>query len=152
MIQAGAGGKSILAERYELVREVGRGGMATVYLADDQKHGRQVAVKVLDPHLSAAIGPDRFAREIQLVARLQHPHILPLYDSGNEEGALFFVMPYVEGGSLRDRLRREGSLSLAETAGIIRQIGDALDYAHARGVVHRDVKPENILLSAGQSL
>ena len=126
--------------------------MATVYLAEDQKHGRQVAVKVLEQELSAAIGADRFAREITLVARLQHPHILPLYDSGDADGALFFVMPYVEGESLRDRLTREGSLSLAETAGIIRQIGDALDYAHARGVVHRDIKPENILISAGQAL
>ena len=152
MIQAGSGGKSILAERYELIREVGRGGMAIVYLAEDQKHGRQVAVKVLEQELSAAIGADRFAREIKLVARLQHPHILPLYDSGDADGALFFVMPYVEGESLRDRLTREGSLSLAETAGIIRQIGDALDYAHARGVVHRDIKPENILISAGQAL
>jgi TolB-like protein len=152
MIQAGSGGKSILAERYELVREVGRGGMATVYLAEDRKHGRQVAVKVLEQELSAAIGADRFAREIKLVARLQHPHILPLYDSGDADGALFFVMPYVEGESLRDHLTRQGSLLLAETAGIIRQIGDALDYAHARGVVHRDIKPENILISAGQAL
>jgi len=152
MIQAGSEGKSTLAGRYELVRELGRGGMATVYLADDQKHGRQVAVKVLDPALSAAIGADRFEREIKLVARLQHPHILPLYDSGDADGALFFVMPYVEGESLRDRLKREGSLSLAATAAIIRQIGDALDYAHTRGVVHRDIKPENILMSAGQSL
>jgi serine/threonine-protein kinase len=152
MIQAGSGGKSILAERYQLIREVGRGGMATVYLAEDQKHGRQVAVKVLERELSAAIGADRFAREIKLVARLQHPHILPLYDSGDADGALFFVMPYVEGESLRDRLTRQGSLSLAETTGIIRQIGDALDYAHARGVVHRDIKPENILISASQAL
>jgi len=152
MIQAGSGGKSILAERYELIREIGRGGMATVYLAEDQKHGRQVAVKVLEQELSAAIGAERFAREIKLVARLQHPHILPLYDSGDADGALFFVMPYVEGESLRGRLTREGSLSLAETAGIIRQIGDALDYAHARGIVHRDIKPENILMSAGQAL
>ena len=152
MTPAGTGGKSVLAERYEVIREVGRGGMATVYLAEDRKHGRQVAVKVLKPELSAAIDADRFAREIQLVARLQHPHILPLYDSGDADGALFFVMPYVEGESLRDRLTRDGSLSLAETAGIIRQIGDALDYAHARGVVHRDIKPENIMLTAGQAL
>ncbi len=152
MIHAGRGGKSTLAERYDLVREVGRGGMATVFLAADRKHGRQVAVKVFEPELSAAIGADRFAREIKLVARLQHPHILPLYDSGNEDGAFFFVMPYVEGESLRDRLTREGSLSLAETAGIIRQVGDALDYAHARGVVHRDIKPENIMMSSGQAL
>ncbi len=152
MINAGPGAKSILAERYELLREVGRGGMATVYLAADRKHGRQVAVKVLEPELSAAIGADRFAREIKLVARLQHPHILPLYDSGIEDGALFFVMPYVEGVSLRDHLKQEGSLSLSETAGIIRKVSDALDYAHARGVVHRDIKPENILMSSGQAL
>ena len=143
---------SVLAGRYEIVREVGRGGMATVYLAEDRKHGRQVAVKLLHADLSAEIGADRFAREIKVVARLQHPHILPLYDSGDAGGALFFVMPYVEGESLRTRLMREGSLSLAETAVIVRQIGDALDYAHARGVVHRDVKPENILISAGQAL
>ncbi|HEU4748606.1 MAG TPA: protein kinase, partial [Gemmatimonadaceae bacterium] len=152
MIQVGAASKSVLAGRYELVREVGSGGMATVYLAEDRKHGRQVAVKVLREDLSAAIGADRFAREIKLVARLQHPHILPLFDSGEAEGALFFVMPYVEGESLRERLSRTGSLSLVETAAIIRHIGDALDYAHARGVVHRDVKPGNILLSAGQAL
>lgn len=152
MIQAGSGAQSVLAERYAIIREVGRGGMATVYLAEDRKHERQVAVKVLEPALSAAIGTDRFEREIKLVARLQHPHILPLYDSGEADGALFFVMPYVEGESLRDHLKRVKSVSLAQTASIIRQIGDALDYAHARGVVHRDVKPENILMSAGQAL
>jgi serine/threonine-protein kinase len=152
MIQAGAIAKSVLAERYELIREVGSGGMATVYLAEDRKHGRQVAVKVLKEDLSAAIGVDRFAREIKLVARLQHPHILPLFDSGEADGALFFVMPYIEGESLRERVSRTGGLSLAETAGIVRQIADALDYAHARGVVHRDIKPGNILLSAGQAL
>jgi eukaryotic-like serine/threonine-protein kinase len=141
-----------LSDRYAIRREIGRGGMATVYLADDLKHDRQVAIKVLLPALSAAIGADRFAREIRTVARLQHPHILPLFDSGDADGILFFVMPFVNGESLRDRLQREGSLTLAATAGIIRQIGDALDYAHGQGVVHRDVKPENILLSGGHAL
>lgn len=143
--------KSVLAGRYAIRREIGRGGMATVYLADDVRHERQVAVKVLLPELSAAIGADRFNREIKVVARLQHPHILPLYDSGEEEGRLFFVMPFVDGESLRDRMNREGSLELDATAGIVRQIGDALDYAHARGIVHRDIKPENILLSGRQA-
>jgi serine/threonine-protein kinase len=141
-----------LSQRYTIVREIGRGGMASVFLADDPKHGRQVAVKVLLPELSAAIGAERFAREIRLVARLQHPHILPLYDSGEADGLLFFVMPYVEGESLRQRLMRSGPLSLAETTGIVRQIADALDYAHAHDVIHRDLKPENILVSGGQAL
>ena len=126
--------------------------MAVVYLADDLRHDRLVAVKVLLPKLAAAIGADRFAREIRTVARLQHPHILPLFDSGGEGETLFFVMPFVDGESLRDRLRREGALSLDAVAAIVRQIGDALDYAHAQGVVHRDVKPENILLAGGQAL
>lgn len=126
--------------------------MATVYLADDRKHDRLVAIKVLHPELSAAIGADRFHREIRIVARLQHPHILPLFDSGGADGALFFVMPFVDGESLRDLLNRERSLTLEDATRIIRQIGDALDYAHARGVVHRDIKPENILLSGGHAL
>jgi serine/threonine-protein kinase len=126
--------------------------MAIVYLADDLRHERPVAIKVLLPELAAAIGADRFEREIRTLARLQHPHILPLFDSGGEGATLFFVMPYVEGESLRDRLEREGSLGLSAAAAILRQVGDALDYAHARGVVHRDVKPENILLSGGQAL
>ncbi|MDQ3674571.1 MAG: serine/threonine protein kinase, partial [Gemmatimonadota bacterium] len=152
MNHEGAAGKSVLADRYQLIRELGQGGMATVYLAEDQKHGRQVAVKVLRPELSAAIGADRFSREIKLVARLQHPHILPLFDSGKAETGLFFVMPYIEGESLRQRLARDGSLSLADTAGLVRELADALDYAHTRDVVHRDIKPENILISAGQAL
>ena len=126
--------------------------MAVVYLADDLRHDRQVAIKVLLPELAAAIGADRFEREIRTVARLQHPHILPLFDSGGKDDTLFFVMPYVEGESLRARLTREGPLPLHTAAAIVRQIGDALDYAHARGVVHRDLKPENILLSGGQAL
>jgi len=131
-----------LSDRYVIRREVGRGGMATVYLADDLKHDRQVAIKVLLPDLSVAIGADRFSREIRTVARLQHPHILPLFDSGDADGALFFVMPFVDGESLRERIVREGALTLEAVAAIMRHIGDALDYAHRRGVVHRDIKPE----------
>ena len=138
--------------RYTLDRVVGHGGMASVYLALDRKHDRQVAVKVLLPELSATIGSERFAREIHLVARLQHPHLLPLFDSGEMDGLLYFVMPFVDGESLRARLDRHGALALGETVRLVRQIADALDYAHARGVVHRDVKPENILLAEGQAL
>jgi serine/threonine-protein kinase len=144
--------KEVLADRYEIRREIGRGGMATVYLGEDSKHGRQVAIKILDRDVSAEIGIERFTREIQLLARLQHPHILPLYDSGDADGVLFFVMPYVEGDSLRALLTRQNALGIAEVAGIARQIGDALDYAHERDIVHRDIKPENILMSAGQAL
>ena len=141
-----------LTDRYDLVREVGRGGMASVYLAADRKHERRVAIKVLLPELSATLGAERFLREVRVVARLQHPHILPLYDSGEAGGLLYFVMPYVEGESLRDRLRRESALTLGECARLTRQLADALDYAHARGVVHRDIKPENVLLVEGQAL
>lgn len=146
-----AAGNSPLAGRYAIRREIGRGGMATVYVADDVKHERQVAVKVLHPELSAAIGAERFTREIKVAARLQHPHILPLYDSGELDGALYFIMPFVDGESLRERMSREGSLLLDELAGIMRQIADALDYAHVHGVVHRDIKPENVLLSRNQA-
>ena len=141
-----------LSDHYRLGREIGRGGMATVYLAQDLKHDRPVALKVLHPEYSAAIGAERFAREIMLVARLQHPHILPLYDSGGADGLLYFVMPLVEGGSLRDRLHAEHTIGLTETISIIRQVADALGYAHERGVVHRDVKPENLLIAHGQAL
>jgi serine/threonine-protein kinase len=140
------------SDRYAVRRELGRGGMAVVYLADDLRHGRPVAIKVLLPELAAAIGADRFEREIRTVARLQHPHILPLFDSGGDGDTLFFVMPFVDGESLRDRLQREGALPLAAVVPIVRQVGDALDHAHAQGVIHRDVKPENILLSGGQAL
>jgi len=142
----------MVANRYTIRRETGRGGMASVFLAEDHKHEREVAIKFLLPELSAAIGAERFTREIKLVARLQHPHILPLYDSGEADGTLFFVMPYVEGESLRERLTRAGPLRLDETTRIVRQIADALDYAHGRDVVHRDLKPENILLAGGQAL
>ena len=141
-----------LAARYHLEREIGRGGMATVYLARDQKHPRKVAVKVLHPELAAAIGPARFAREIEIAARLTHPHILTLIDSGESDGFLYYVMPFVEGESLEARLEREGRLSPADAVRLIGQVASALDYAHSQGVIHRDIKPANILLSAGQAI
>ncbi|MFL5494994.1 MAG: protein kinase domain-containing protein [Gemmatimonadales bacterium] len=136
-----------LAGRYSVERELGRGGMATVYLARDLKHERLVALKVLRPELAQALGAERFLREIRLTAGLQHPHILPLHDSGAVEGALFYVMPYVEGESLRDRLVRERQLPLEDALGISRAVASALAYAHQQGIVHRDIKPENILLT-----
>ena len=138
-----------LSERYTLERTVGTGGMATVYLATDRKHGRQVAIKTLRRDVSASLGETRFRREIRIVARLTHPRILPLHDSGSVEGQLYFVMPFVEGESLRNHLDRVGRLSIHEALKITRQVGEALNYAHSMGVIHRDVKPSNILLSAG---
>ena len=147
-----------LADRYTILRELGRGGMATVYLADDRRHGRQVARKVLKSELGVLLGPDRFAREIRIAAALNHPHILPLYDSGRVPGTgdggglLFYVMPYVRGGSLRDKLTRDRQLSVHEAVSLVRQVALALDHAHAHGLVHRDVKPENILLHEGEAM
>ena len=141
-----------LAERYRLLRELGAGGMATVYLADDVRHGRKVAVKVLLPELSAVLGPERFLKEIEVTARLQHPHILPLFDSGAANGRLFYVMPFVEGETLRARLERERQLPIVDAVRIATELADALQYAHERGVVHRDIKPENILLQNGHAL
>src|SRR5213083_2345635 len=141
-----------LAERYTINRELGRGGMATVYLAEDLKHRRLVALKVLSPDLGAALGKDRFLREIDIAARLTHPHILPLHDSGEADGLLYYVMPYVEGQSLRGRLVRERQLPLEDALHITRQVADALDYAHSRDVVHRDIKPENILFQSGHAV
>jgi serine/threonine protein kinase len=134
-----------LADRYTLQRELGRGGMATVYLAEDLKHHRQVALKVMRPELAATA--ERFLREITIAANLQHPNILAVYDSGEADGLLYYVMPYVEGPSVREQLRREGELPVREAVRILRDVADALATAHAKGVVHRDIKPENILLS-----
>jgi TolB-like protein/tRNA A-37 threonylcarbamoyl transferase component Bud32 len=136
-----------LTGQYTIDREVGAGGMATVYLAHDVKHERKVALKVLRPELSAALGAERFPREIKFVAQFNHPHILSLYDSGEAGGFLYYVMPYVEGESLRDRLTREKQLPVADAIRILKEIADALAYSHARGVVHRDIKPGNVLLS-----
>jgi serine/threonine-protein kinase len=140
--------QSALAARYRIERELGRGGMATVYLAQDLKHDRPVALKVLHPALGAALGPERFQREIRVAARLQHPHILSVYDSGEAAGQLWFTMPFVEGQTLRDRIRREGQLPVPEAVRIARETASALDYAHRHEIVHRDIKPENILLTS----
>ncbi len=140
-----------LSARYTVERELGQGGMAVVYLARDLKHHRSVAVKALRPELAAALGPERFLREIEIAAQLTHPHVLPLYDSGDAAGVLYYVMPYVEGESLRDRLDREKQLPLDESLRIARAVASALAYAHGRDVVHRDIKPENILLAGGEA-
>ncbi len=144
--------KTALADRYAIEREIGAGGMATVYLAEDLKHHRPVAVKVLRPELAAVLGGERFLREIEITARLTHPHILTLLDSGEVEGFLYYVMPYIEGESLRDRLNREKQLPLGDALQFAREVADALSYAHSHGVVHRDIKPENILLEAGHAV
>jgi serine/threonine-protein kinase len=139
-----------LADRYRIERELGAGGMATVYLAQDLKHDRKVAVKVLRPELAAVLGAGRFLAEIRVTAKLQHPNLLPLFDSGEAGGFLYYVMPYVEGETLRARLERERQLPVDETVRLVTLLANALDYAHAHGVIHRDMKPENILLQAGQ--
>ncbi|HEX4931718.1 MAG TPA: serine/threonine-protein kinase, partial [Gemmatimonadaceae bacterium] len=130
-----------LQSRYQLERELGRGGMARVYLAQERKHRRQVAIKVLHPEVAASLGTERFLREIGIVAQLAHPHVVPLIDSGEADGLLYYVTPYVRGGSLRERLLREGRLSLDDTIRIARELGAALDHAHRAGFIHRDVKP-----------
>jgi len=144
--------KTALADRYRIEREVGHGGMATVYLAQDLKHRRPVAVKILHPHLALQVGFDRFQREVEIAARLNHPHILSLIDSGESEGLLYYVMPYVQGESLRARLNRERRLPLPDALGIAGDIASALGYAHAQGVVHRDIKPENVMLHEGEAM
>jgi serine/threonine-protein kinase len=141
-----------LADRYHVEHELGQGGMATVYLAEDLRHHRRVAIKVLKPELAAVIGAERFLSEIRTTANLQHPHILPLFDSGEADGQLYYVMPFVEGISLRDRLAREKQLPIAEAVRIATEIAGALDYAHRHGIIHRDIKPENILLHDGSAL
>ena len=144
--------KSALADRYAIDREIGRGGMATVYLAEDLKHRRKVAVKVLRPELAASLGVERFVREIEIAANLTHPHILALFDSGEADGFLYCVMPFIEGESLRDRLVREKKLSVPDSVRIVEQVASALSHAHERGVVHRDIKPDNILLAGDQAM
>ncbi len=141
-----------LEDRYKIERELGRGGMATVYLAEDFRHGRDVAIKVLHPDLASALGNDRFLREIRLAARLNHPNILPLFDSGEASGFLYYVMPYIDGESLRDRLNRDKQIPLDESLGIARAVAGALDYAHRNRIVHRDIKPENIMMHEGQPM
>jgi len=144
--------KTALADRYRVEREIGQGGMATVYLAQDLRHQRPVAVKVLHPQLALSLGPDRFLREIQIAARLQHPHIVPLYDSGQAGDFLYYVMPFVEGESLRQRLEHHRPLPIDEAVRIARAVATALDYAHRQQVVHRDIKPENVMLHEGEPL
>ena len=141
-----------LRGRYEIERELGQGGMALVFLARDLRHDRNVALKVLRPEISAEIGAERFLREIKMAAGLTHPHILPVYDSGEADGLLFYVMPNMEGRSLRERLDRERQLPLEEALRITREVASALDYAHRHHVVHRDIKPENILLHEGAAM
>src|SRR5687768_8265080 len=141
-----------LADRYRVERELGAGGMATVYLAHDLKHDRDVAIKVLHPDLGAALGAERFLSEIRTTARLQHPHILPLLDSGEADGLLYYVMPLVTGETLRTRLDRERQLPIADAVRIAREVAGALDYAHRHAVIHRDIKPENVLLHDGSAL
>ncbi len=144
--------QAALADRYTVEREIGRGGMATVYLAQDRKHDRQVAVKVLHPELAASLGPERFLREIKVAARLSHPHIVSLHDSGQAGDFLYYVMPYIEGESLRQRLTREQQLQVEDALEITRHVASALGYAHGIGVVHRDIKPENVMLHQGEAV
>lgn len=144
--------KAALAERYAIERELGQGGMATVYLARDLKHDRLVAIKVLHPELAASMGSERFLREIQITAKLSHPHILPLYDSGEADGFLYYVMPFVEGESLASKVTREKQLSIEESIQITREVAEALAQAHSYGLIHRDIKPENIMLSGGHAV
>ena len=150
-----AGGRpfaTALPDRYTIERELGRGGTTSVYLARDRKHDRAVALKVLHPELSSVVAAERFLRQIRVLARLRHPHILPLYDAGEADGFLFLVTPYIAGGSLRARLARDRRLSVAEAVGLAREVGEALDHAHAHNALHRNIKPEHILLDAGHAV
>src|SRR5688500_4543198 len=141
-----------VADRYRIEHEIGSGGMATVYLARDLRHDRDVAIKVLHPDLGAALGANRFLAEIRMTARLQHPHVLPLLDSGEADGLLYYVMPFVMGETLRQRLERDRQLPIDEAVRIASEVADALGHAHGLGVIHRDVKPENILIQGGHAL
>src|SRR5215831_9939514 len=141
-----------LAERYDVEREIGAGGIATVFLAHDLRHKRRVAIKVLKPELAALLGGERFLSEIQIAASLQHPNLLPLFDSGETDGLLYYVMPYVDGESLRRRLERERQLPVDDAVRIAIALCNALDYAHRHGIVHRDLKPENVLMHDGQPM
>ena len=144
--------KAGLADRYKIKKKIGSGGMATVYLAEDRKHRRPVAIKIFRPELPDAAGAHRFLREIEVVARLAHPHILPLHDSGEIGGIPYFVAPYVDRGSLRDRLKRERQLPLDQALEIAQEVAEALHFAHGKNLVHRDIKPENILLANGHAV
>src|SRR5688500_7892240 len=141
-----------LADRYRIERELGQGGMATVYRAEDLKHKRKVALKVLKPELAAVLGAERFVQEITTTAALQHPHILPLFDSGTADGFLYYVMPFIDGETLRGKLDRETQLGIDESVRIATDVASALHYAHQHGVIHRDIKPENILLHDGRPM
>lgn len=144
--------QAVLAGRYAIERELGRGGMAIVYLANDLRHDRTVAIKLLQPEITSSLTAERFLREIRITARLQHPNVLGLFDSGAEAGFCYYVMPYVEGETLRERLERQGPLALSEAIGVAADLCGALAYAHSRGVIHRDIKPENVLFSAGKAM
>ena len=141
-----------LAGHYRLERPLGAGGMATVYLAHDEKHDRKVALKVLKPELAAVLGAERFVVEIRTTASLQHPHILPLFDSGTADGFLYYVMPYIEGETIRDRLNRETQFGVDDAIRLAREVAEALDYAHRRGIIHRDIKPEIGSASGGRAV
>ena len=141
-----------LGDTYEVEGALGEGGMALVYLARDIKHDRQVAIKVLKPDLAASLGAERFLREIRITAKLQHPHILPLYDSGEADGLLYYVMPFVEGESLADLIEREKQLSIDEALRITKEVAEALGQAHSYGLIHRDIKPDNVMMSGGHAI
>ena len=143
---------SALAGRYAIEREIGHGGMAMVYLAHDIRHHRHVAVKVLRPEIAALLGTERFLREIEIAAQLNHPHILPLHDSGEAGGMLFYVMPFVEGASLRDRLAADGALPISEAVRLLHDVVDGLAYAHEHNVVHRDIKPDNVMIATRHAM
>ena len=141
-----------LGERYVIERELGAGGMATVYLAEDVKHHRHVAIKVFRPELASMLGGDRFLREIEIIARIEHPHILTLIDSGGADGLLYFVMPYISGESLRTRLTKEEKLPIADVIRLMRDVADGLAEAHRHGLVHRDIKPDNVMMSGNHAV